>query len=103
MLEFKILCLKGNDFCLDICYYPNQDKVLEKARNNLILALRILRENLPRTLVNVLLPPNVGILLGFTKRPQECQTLHYFECPCFFSLNHVGERQSLLNTIRRWR
>lgn len=48
----------GNDFCLDICYYDNQDKVLEKARADLILALRILRENLPRTMVNVVLPPD---------------------------------------------
>lgn len=91
----------GNDFCLDICYYDNQDMVLEKARNNLILALRILRENLPRTMVNVVLPPDVNILSGFTKKPDECKALHYVECPCFFSLNHLKDRERSKETIRR--
>lgn len=91
----------GNDFCLDVCYSPNQEKVLEKARNNLILALRILRENLPRTLVNVVAPPNVGILTHFTNKPHECDTLHYIECPCMFSLNHLRNRERTMNTIRR--
>lgn len=92
----------GNDFCLDICYHPNQNKVLEKMRQDLILALKILRENLPRTLVNVVAPPNVDILSGFVNRPNECKTLHYLECPCFFSLNHLGDRERSRDTIRRW-
>lgn len=92
----------GNDFCLDICYFPNQDKVLEKARNDLILALRILRENLPRTMVNVVLPPDVSILTRFTNKPDECKSLHYVECPCFFSLNHMKNRKRSMDTIRRW-
>lgn len=91
----------ANDFCLDICYQPNQDKVLEKAAKDLILALRILRENLPRTLVNVVLPPDVSILLRFTNRPDECKSLHYFECPCLFSLNHLEQRERTIDTIRR--
>lgn len=46
----------SNDFCLDVCYYNNQDKLVEKARADMIRVLRILRENLPRTLVNVVVP-----------------------------------------------
>lgn len=46
----------SNDFCLDICYYDNQDKLLDDAERNTIHVLRILRENLPRTLVNVVIP-----------------------------------------------
>lgn len=91
----------SNDFCLDICYFDNQDKVLEKARADLILALRILRENLPRTMVNVVVPPDVTILTRFTERPAECQSTHYAECPCFFSLNHQKDRDRLADTIRR--
>lgn len=92
----------GNDFCLDICYFQNQEKVLERMRNDLTLALRIIRENLPRTLVNVVLPPNVKILTNFINRPDECKALHYVECPCFFSLNHLKNRERSLDTIRRW-
>lgn len=91
----------ANDFCLDVCYHQNQDKVIEKAASSLILALRILRENLPRTLVNVVLPPDVTILTRFTNRPDECKSLHYFECPCLFSLNHYRNRDQTFDTIRR--
>lgn len=91
----------GNDFCLDICYHQNQDEVIEKAAKNLHLALRILKENLPRTMVNFVLPPDVSILTRFTNRPAECQTLHYFECPCMFSLNHLKNREKSMNTIKR--
>ncbi|CRK97108.1 CLUMA_CG010439, isoform A [Clunio marinus] len=92
----------GNDFCLDICYHQNQDKVLEKAGRELTLALRIIRENLPRTMVNVLLPPDVTILERFTNKPAECKTLNYVECPCFFSLTHRKNRDRSAQTIKRW-
>lgn len=91
----------ANDFCLENCYHQNQDKVIEKATSNMLLALRILRENLPRTLINVVLPPDVTILLRFTNRPDECKSLHYLECPCLFSLNHYRNRDQTLDTIKR--
>lgn len=50
------LMIGSNDFCLDICYYENQEKVIEDAEKNMIHVLRILRENLPRLLVNVVIP-----------------------------------------------
>lgn len=91
----------ANDFCLDICYHQDQNKVIEKAAEAMILALRILRENLPRTLVNVVLPPDVSLLLRFTNKPDACKTLHYFECPCLFSLNHFRNRNRTFDTINR--
>lgn len=50
------MMIGSNDFCLDICYFENQDKLIENARINMIRVLRILRENLPRTLVNLVIP-----------------------------------------------
>lgn len=50
------IMIGSNDVCLDVCYHSNQDKVVEKARSDMISVLRILRENLPRTLVNVVVP-----------------------------------------------
>lgn len=91
----------GNDFCLDICYHPNQEKVIEKAAKNMLLAIRILRKNLPRTMVNVVLPPDVTILTQMTNKPADCQALQYIECPCFFSLNHSYDRERSSNTIKR--
>lgn len=93
----------GNDFCLNICYYDDQTKVIENAANNLILVLRILKQHLPRTLVNVVLPPDVNILTKFKNRPDECKALHYFECPCFFSLNHAQKKEQTTNTLKLWK
>lgn len=51
------IMIGSNDFCLDICYYyENQNKLIEEAERNMIHVLRILRENLPRTLVNLVIP-----------------------------------------------
>lgn len=92
----------GNDFCLDICYSNDQNKIIENAARDLATVLRILRENLPRTLVNVVLPPDVSILTRIKNRPNECKALHYFECPCMFSLNLQGTKARSMNTIKRW-
>lgn len=46
----------SNDFCLDVCYHKNQEKLVEQSGRDLIQVLRIIRENLPRTLVNLVLP-----------------------------------------------
>lgn len=51
----------SNDFCLEVCYFKNQDKLVEQAGRDLIQVLRIIRENLPRTLVNVVLPVGNGM------------------------------------------
>lgn len=58
MQHWKVVTMMigSNDFCLDICYFKNQDKLIEIARSNMIRVLRILRENLPRTLVNLVVP-----------------------------------------------
>lgn len=50
------IMIGSNDFCLDVCYYNNQDKLIDDAERNMIHVLRILRENLPRTLVNLVIP-----------------------------------------------
>lgn len=92
----------ANNFCLDICYSNDQNKIIENAARDLKTVLRILKENLPRTLVNVVLPPDVSVLTRIKNRPNECRALHYFECPCMFSLNLLGTRARTVNTIMRW-
>lgn len=47
-----------NDFCLDFCYQRNPNKAAVNHENDLIAALRILRDNLPRTIVNLVIPPS---------------------------------------------
>jgi len=92
----------GNDFCAHVCYSDNQKKTLEDAANSLILVLRILKQHLPRTLVNVVLPPDVSILLKM-KTSQTCKALHYLECPCLFSPSLKPTLGRTLKTIKLWK
>lgn len=50
------IMIGSNDFCLDVCYSNDQDKLVERAGRDMIQVLRIIRENLPRTIVNLVLP-----------------------------------------------
>lgn len=47
-----------NDFCSDFCYLPYLERSAENHRRELIETLRILRDNLPRTIVNLVTPPS---------------------------------------------
>lgn len=47
-----------NDFCLDFCYQSDPERSADNHRRDLIQTLRILRDNLPRTIVNVVTPPS---------------------------------------------
>ncbi|XP_070499489.1 phospholipase B1, membrane-associated-like [Chironomus tepperi] len=93
----------GNDFCLNVCYYNDQNKIVEDAANDLILVLRILKQHLPRTLVNIVLTPDVSITTRFKNRPDVCKAAHYLECPCMFSPTHIFNRQRTINTIELWK
>uniref|UniRef100_A0A1B0FV22 Putative phospholipase n=1 Tax=Lutzomyia longipalpis TaxID=7200 RepID=A0A1B0FV22_LUTLO len=46
-----------NDFCSDMCYLDDPSVVIEKHARELAETLRILRDNLPRTMVNVIASP----------------------------------------------
>lgn len=50
------MMIGSNDFCLDVCYFDDQEKLVVDAERNMIHVLRILRENLPRTIVNLVIP-----------------------------------------------
>lgn len=98
------LFIGGNDYCLNICYNDEQDRVVNNAEYDLVKTLRYLRDNLPRTMVNVLIPPNViTILFSMRGKPQECNSLHYIECPCVFSFNQQKNLKRSLNTIKKWK
>lgn len=47
-----------NDFCLDFCYQSMPNLSPENHRRELIETLRVLRDNLPRTIINLVTPPS---------------------------------------------
>ena len=46
-----------NDFCLDICYQTVPEEIVDNHEQDLLKVFRTLRDNLPRTMLNVVLPP----------------------------------------------
>lgn len=58
--DWKLITIMSgsNDFCLDVCERTNSSiaSIVGGAQQNLITSLRILRRNLPRTLINLVIP-----------------------------------------------
>jgi hypothetical protein len=111
-----------NDFCSDICYQPVPEKILDYHDNYLTLALRTIRDNLPRTIVNIFAAPTMKILLDFVGTPYECVTAHrvrivssnfekpsqgsihlpQVECPCMVGSRFESEHKRYLKIMRKW-
>ncbi|XP_065072458.1 phospholipase B1, membrane-associated-like [Ochlerotatus camptorhynchus] len=47
------ILIGDNDFCSNMCYLKNPEQILTNHEHNLISTLRILRDYLPRTMVNM--------------------------------------------------
>ena len=52
------LLIGANDFCSDMCYRKIPEKVIELHEMDLLATFRNIRDNLPRTMINVVLPPS---------------------------------------------
>ncbi|XP_031640385.1 phospholipase B1, membrane-associated [Contarinia nasturtii] len=91
-----------NDFCSDFCYLPYPEKSVENHRRELIETLRILRDNLPRTIVNLVTPPSMKVIYQLRGKPKECVSSNHFECPCIFGFKYGHLRQLYFNIITKW-
>ncbi|XP_063697968.1 phospholipase B1, membrane-associated-like [Culicoides brevitarsis] len=96
------LLVGANDFCSDVCHYENPEVIAKLHEKNLLNALRILRDNLPRTMVNVISTPDVTISLKYTKIPLECIPMQHFFCSCFFSTRFGKNRKKYKKVIHQW-
>ncbi|KAL1379566.1 hypothetical protein pipiens_014804 [Culex pipiens pipiens] len=96
------IMIGSNDFCSNICYLDPPEKALEYHEQNLLEVLRLFRDRLPRTLVNLVATPNVNILTQLKGKPRRCEVLHLLECPCFLGARFAGQRQRFVQIIERW-
>lgn len=102
--DWKLLTILmgSNDFCLDLCYVDAQ-AAPERHRRNLIAALDLIRRNLPRTIVQIVVSPNLGLIITrFKGVSPVCQLTHSFECPCLFGLAYAHRQQEFIDVMRRW-
>lgn len=67
-----------NDFCLDFCYQKNPEKSIKNHRRELIATLRTLRDNLPRTIVNLVTPPCKPIDFAFRIKKKNRSHVFFF-------------------------
>ncbi|XP_018318543.1 phospholipase B1, membrane-associated-like [Agrilus planipennis] len=99
MITFSI---GANDFCTEMCYREKPESILEDHKEDVIDVLRILRDNLPRTFVNLVPPPNLEIISRFTHKPPQCYVTHSVECPCIFGLSYTKYQKRFGQIIRKW-
>ncbi|XP_076172661.1 phospholipase B1, membrane-associated isoform X2 [Ptiloglossa arizonensis] len=98
------LMIGSNDFCSDICHISSPWSVLEAHRTDLVKTLRILRDNLPRTIIALHLTPNLKALVDSRKRNNslKCYITTIFECPCLLALQFQDRQSEYYEIMRRW-
>lgn len=78
------LLIGGNDICSYMCTLDDIGVFPERHRGRLLRAMRILKNGLPRTFVNLVSIPLVDHLLNSNKLPNKCKLFHEGECSCWF-------------------
>lgn len=92
-----------NDFCANICYEPTAEKVIEDHKANVIETLRILKNNLPKTLVAIIAPISSKVLVEaqIGNPEMNCSLTMSFECPCMFGFSFRPHREYYYEIIER--
>ncbi|KAJ8962095.1 hypothetical protein NQ318_018049 [Aromia moschata] len=91
-----------NDFCTEICFYNSSRIALIKHKDDLVKVLRILKANLPRTIVNVVPPPHLQVLTRMFDKPFICHLTHSVACPCLIGLSYQARQKKFLDVMRVW-
>ena len=91
-----------NDFCSDICYQNSPEKMINLYEQQFETVLRLLRDNIPRTIVNVLHPPNPFLLLTYKNKKSDCDMMHKIECPCIVGLPFKNNRKRYEKILKEW-
>lgn len=83
----------ANDICSDMCHYDKMEDFLESHRKDIYRTLSILRDNIPRLIVNIIPIPEISTILSTLNRiSPQCITLHKFSCHCLIG-NSINSRQ----------
>ncbi|XP_063908593.1 phospholipase B1, membrane-associated-like [Zophobas morio] len=90
----------ANNFC-DACYLEDMTAALEQHRKDMIEVLRILRDNLPRTIVNFVLPPHLKIIVELKTENPACSFIRAGLCSCLFG-HRSTQKQVLYEFMDKW-
>uniref|UniRef100_A0A182YNY3 Phospholipase B1, membrane-associated n=1 Tax=Anopheles stephensi TaxID=30069 RepID=A0A182YNY3_ANOST len=99
--DWKLVTISigGNDICTFVCTMRYPEQLPSKHRLRLQRTLRYLRDNMPRTFVNLVSVPSVAKVVMLQRKPFECASLHNGECSCW-----IGKLYNQSDASRaRWR
>ncbi|CAO1401887.1 unnamed protein product [Diamesa hyperborea] len=97
------LLIGANDFCSDMCYRQIPEKIIELHELDLLATFRNIRDNLPRTMLNVVLAPSLKVMVEFTGNPIECNLINLVECPCLFGVKTIPNHQRYFELMEIWK
>lgn len=95
------LLIGNNDFCTDVCFYPDPEVTVKLHEQNMLKTYRYLRDNVPRLMLNVIPAPNLRLLTRLRNLPQRCYSTLRFECPCLVGKNkaHLDRFEKIM---KKW-
>ncbi|XP_039277521.1 phospholipase B1, membrane-associated isoform X2 [Nilaparvata lugens] len=96
------LMIGSNDFCVDVCYMKQMTLAPELHRRDLIKTITYLRDNLPRTILQIVVAPNLEVIMNFTGLPMTCRITQTSECPCLIGLPFRSKRKTMLKIMDEW-
>lgn len=98
------IMIGSNDFCSNVCYVPSPWSIIDDHRKDLIKTLRVLRDNLPRTYVSLILPPHLKVLAEALQGRNilRCYLATMVECPCLTGQQHLNSRPLYYEVIKRF-
>ncbi|KAF3426035.1 hypothetical protein E2986_02096 [Frieseomelitta varia] len=96
------LFIGSNDFCADICTFSSPWSILDNHKLDLINTFKILRDNLPRTLVVLHIIPHLKELVAARKGKNflKCYLTTTFGCPCLLALQFRDQRQEYYEILQ---
>uniref|UniRef100_A0A1I8NW06 Phospholipase B1, membrane-associated n=1 Tax=Stomoxys calcitrans TaxID=35570 RepID=A0A1I8NW06_STOCA len=93
-----------NDLCTEMCHYENMWDFLQQHEQDILEALRELKQNVPRLLVNLIPAPNmVNLIRNLRNISEFCDLAYNFACSCLMSKTYGPEYlQRAQEFIIRW-
>ncbi|TDG46736.1 hypothetical protein AWZ03_006783 [Drosophila navojoa] len=94
----------NNDICSDMCHWDDQEEVLDRHARDLREAFRLLRDNVPRLLINLVAVRNILTMMGGLKDvPLQCFLMQRICCNCLINDRlTASEAKQRHYMIQRW-
>ncbi|XP_076250727.1 phospholipase B1, membrane-associated-like [Rhynchophorus ferrugineus] len=91
-----------NDFCTNICYTTDYEKFLREHEADMLEVLRILKKNLPRSIINILPLFDIKSIVNSSGQGLFCTLSRIYYCPCLVALQYQQMRSKYFEVLYKW-